>query len=464
MLNRWSVAVLLCFATGSALAQDAPTPKTFILATEENVWDVAVEDVDQNGLKDILVLTCDEKSRPLKKALAVFNAQPDGTYLASPTTTLVLPEELGAVFLAEIDGKPGRELVAVDAHGATTYAFSGTTLEKSGRVKFNSLFPSHSKEPLFLTKATVDLDGDGIDEWLIPQPSGYLVRTADKEVATVACDVISEFRRSESTYIYHRLPDVLPFTLPGADQKGLAFLSDEVADFAYGKQWTDHRHFEIPIDLEEKWEANAKMEDVNNDGFPDLLVNQTRGTVNLESLTQLYIASAPFTYPDKPSATFSAKGAVSAPGLKDVDGDGDKDIIVIRVPFGVKTMINYFVRGKIGVEADVYLYNGSGYGDKPDYSTTLTLGAPEGREEVAHALDDFNGDGRMDLVFSEGANELAFHAGNNEDFLDRKPWLTLDLPAFGIAEPHDLNGNAAQDVILIHPAADNAKRVDVIVF
>lgn len=218
------------------------------------------------------------------------------------------------------------------------------------------------------------------------------------------------------------------------------------------------------MNLEEKWDASAKMADVNNDGFPDLLVTQTKGTVNLQSQTQVYIAPEPMKYPDKPTASFAAEGSIASPALLDVNGDGLRDIVVVRIPFGVKNIVNFFVRRKLSVTAQVYFFNGKDFGTKPAHETDLTLDAPEGREEVAHSLEDFNGDKRLDLCLSESRDELAFFAGVENAFVASKPFATFKIPSFGKVTPLKLNQNDAHDCVLIRTSGPEQKRVDVIVF
>jgi hypothetical protein len=92
------------------------------------------------------------------------------------------------------------------------------------------------------------------------------------------------------------------------------------------------------------------------------------------------------------------------------------------------------------------------------------MDAPEGREQVAYAMADFTGDGRVDIVFGQGANELALFAAESSGFISATPASTIKLPAFGIARPYDLNGNAAKDLVMYHPGGKNSKRADIILF
>lgn len=440
-------------------------PSVFVLRAEDNVWDVAAEDFNQNGVKDILVLSCDEKRDPLRKMIGLHLANPERPlYQEHPDVRITVDPGIGAFMLAQVTGEGPRELVAFDAEGATVYQYVDGRFETIARPRFHSLLPTGSKEPIFLKHNAIDLTGDGIDEWLIPMPTGVAIRHMDQELARVPCDVVSEIRRGDSFYVYHRLPAVQAFEQEGTQVKGLAFLSDEFADFAHGPDWSRHERFRIPMDLEDKWEASAKMADITGNGLPDLVVTQTRGTINLEVLTQVYLAEEPFTYPAKPNAAFSARGAIASPALMDVDGDGKLDMIFIRIPFGVRNVVNFFVRNKVTIQADVHLFRDGGFASRPDFNTTLTLDAPDGREQVAYTMADFDGDGRLDVAFGSGANELVIHTGEPDRFISNRPWQRIDVPSFGIARAFDLDGNAAQDIIIIHPGGPNSKRVEVIVF
>ncbi|MDQ1258125.1 MAG: repeat-containing protein [Candidatus Hydrogenedentes bacterium] len=442
----------------------AAEPAHYVLNEDVSIWDVAAVDVNGDGLADVFALCCDEKSDPLRKYVAVHLAEASGAYPAKPSCILKLDPSVGGAFFAETDGAAPKELVAANAEGATVYAFRNGAFETAGQSAFTSLFPSGSQEPLFLKKTAVDLDGDGIDEWLIPAASSYEVRNLGGLVARAGCDVVSEIHGENNLYIAHRLPAYHTFTLEGEAQKGLAFLSDEFADFAHGPGWAEHKRFRIPVDLDEKWEASSKMDDIDGNGFPDLVVNQTRGTVNLQVLTQVYLSSAPFTYPETPTARYEAKGAVTSPELVDVNGDKMLDLMFVRIPFGVTTIVNYFVRGKLTVHVDVHVFDGKTFPEEPTFHTKLSLDAPEGRERVAYTTGDYNGDGRLDVAFGAGADEIDVLTGSPERFISSRPWVTIELPAFGDARTYDLNANKQDDIVLYHPTGDNRKRIEVIVF
>lgn len=460
---------LLYLAVAMASSAITPTlaraePTTYALANGLPVWDVATEDLNGDGVKDLLLLACDETSHPLKKEVAVFLASAGGQYPDKPTQVLPLDSRIGILYFAETNGTAPRELIAAHARGADVFSYGRDGFTRASSPEFFSLYPTGSKNPVFLESGAADMDGDGVDEWIVPVPEGYELRHGVELVAGVTCDMYSELRRGSSIFVYNRFPAMLPYDIPGSSTKGLAMLSDEFADFAHGEGWRESWRFKIPVNLEEKWEASSRMDDLNGDGFPDLVVTQTRGTAKLEAQTQVYLATAPYTYPDNPTATFVAKGSLVSPAIKDMNGDGNKDIVIINIPFGLKNIINFFTRGKVSADVDVYLCEAGGFSQTPAFKTSLTMEAPEGREQTAYAMGDFNGDKHMDIAFSRAANELAVYYGDGKTLIGSSPSLVVDVPSFGQAKPAALRSEERLDLVIFHPGGENKNRVEVILF
>ncbi|NLN94001.1 MAG: VCBS repeat-containing protein [Candidatus Hydrogenedens sp.] len=448
----------------SLLTLQIAEPRLFTLESPANVWDVATAKMSQTDQQDILLLVNDEQAWPSCKELLLYAPDTEGAYPSQPTHRLALPEETGALFLAEVDGKEPVEIVAVHGSGAKIYHFTGHGFSLLKTLEFQSLYPTGSREPSFVKAGALDLRGSGVDEWLIPLPGGFQIRNSQEEFAFIPCDLVSEMRSGESIFIVHRFPDIHAFAHPETKTRALAFLSDEFADFAWGDDWEKRKRIPLPMKLEEKWDASARMKDITGDGFPDLVITQTRGTSQMYAETHVYLAKEPFVYDDTPDAIFSAKGAVSSPVLLDVNGDGFQDLIFIRIPFGVKNLVSFFVRNKISIKAGVHLFDGQRFHSKADYSTQMTMDAPEGRARVAYTFGDFNGDGLVDVIYGSGKNTLALYLGDSKAFLSSRPWKKFAVPAFGTARPYDLDGQGGKDLILFRPGTDLGKRVEVFLF
>jgi len=446
------------------LAATCASPQSLVLDAESPVWDVETCDINGDGLADILAVCCEEDVAPLHKTLAAFIASGRGAYPSKPTAKLELESRTGVLFCAEVDGTPPVEVVVTTEAGAAIYQYKDKQFSVLHTVPFASLLPSGSREPCFIDDVAADLDGDGRDEWFIPVSGGFEIREPDKVLTEVDCDVVSEARHGSGIVISHRLPAYKPFDIGGEKNKGVVFLSDEYADIVYGESWQQHKRFKIPINLDDKWEASAQTADIDGNGLPDLVVTQMRGTTKLEVLTQVYLATPSLDYPAEPTASFAITGAITSPVLKDANGDGKIDLIFINVPFGLKFLVNYFVLSRMAVQLDVYQFHSNGFRSRPDFTHGVTIDAPEGRETAAYTFGDFNGDGRLDVAFGQGAEKLVVHVGQENGFLSAKPRFTFRMPTFGSARAVRLDSNNADDLILFHPGLDNNTRIDAIVF
>lgn len=453
--------MLLAFTVFVTLAASPPLS---ILTTPSAIWDVSVEDVNGDGLQDIVATTSATSASSTTKSLEIFIAKAPARYPSTPSLSVPLEHWSGSVFFAEVDGRAPRELVVAKPDEATWYRFTEGAYVKGGSTSFHSVLPGGSVELLFLEDAAEDLDGDGIDEWIIPGPYGYQLHNAYGLIAKIEGDIDSEIRPYGTPQITLRLPSQQSFVMTSEEQKGLAFLSDTYADFSFGEGWRNHKRHALPLELDDKWDAVTRMDDINNDGFPDLVVTQTRGTLRMKVLTQVYIASAPFVYPKKPTWSLESQGAFSTAYIRDVDGDDDLDIIFLDISLGIRSIVNYFVRGKVSVKASVHLFKSGTYSRKADYKTSLTLDAPDGREQIAFTLGDFNGDGQLDAAFGKTAKKLSVHLGDTKSFLSSKSMATYDVPTFGVGRVYDLNGNDKDDLLLFHPGGDDSRRIDVVAF
>ncbi len=452
------LAVVLCTTTLFAQAQHT------LLTAQRPVWDILTADLNGDGFKDILAYCSNEEADVPDKELQIFLANAHGRFDVAPPIRYPLPPENGTAFTSEVDGKPPREVVLLAGSGAQVLRLEGKTLVETSRMEFVSILPTGSREPVFLRDAAEDLDGDGRDEWLLPIPEGYGVFGNGQQLATLPAPTSSELRDYSNFQISNRLPAVSTFALPEQPQRAIALLSDARADFAYGQNWSTQAQYTIPRRLDERWDSSASLQDVNGDGWLDLMVTSTSGTVNLKTETQIYLATGPFEYPAKPTAARTSSGSFTSAALRDTNGDEKLDLVFISIPIGLGNIVNYFIRKKVTVEAAVYEFGPKGFSEKPSRRADLTLDAPDGRERSAYAMADFDGDGYLDACVGTGSETMSFYRGSSKEFLSSSPWIKLPMPTFGIVRTGDLDGNGRDDLLLIHPGGANEKRIEVVMF
>ena len=454
----------VCAAMMAVLA--APQPQVYQLNTQLPVWDVSARDVSGNGHDDIFAVAADDEPGSNERGLAVFLARDNGGYYGEPHFVLPLEDKVGSLFWAEVDGSEPKELVVAHAEGATIYQFTEGRFEVLAEPEFMSLFPESARRPRFLNDLAVDLTGDGIDEWLIPMPTGYAVRNAEEEIAYVRCEVDTGAGGGgeDGLTIRHSYPAFKAFDAPYSDNKAFVFLDDEQADFAYGPDWATRHRFELPLADDDEWDASAKLTDITGDGLPDLVITKLKGSLNVTVVTEVYLAEEPFVYPVEPTARYVFEGAFATPVVIDVDGDGRQDLVFLKVPYSIGSFVSYFLRGRVTVQADVYMYGDNGFSDRPAYTGSFPIEVPDGRRSVAYTMGDFSGNGHTDVAFGAGDDALVIHKNTPGEFLSRRPWLTLDVPPHGNARARDLSNNGIDDIIIYHPDSDLSKRIHVVLF
>ena len=451
----------LLLAVFSGIEQE---PANLVLHNPHPVWDVSVDDVTGDGHPDILVLAVDDDVSPPVKSLALFAGSSASTYREQPDAEFEIPWQFGTVLVAQTDTSPAAEVLLANHSGVQILAWDGSNFAERSRVDVQTLLPSGTHEPIFLRDAVRDLDADGIDEWLLPVPEGYAVAGPDGVRRTVQCDLTGEMRYFGRHLISHQLPVIQTFPQSGSDTLGIALLTDRGADLFYGDAWEQHQTYRIPKALEDKWDFDAVMDDINADGFPDIVVSQTQGTTNMKVKTRVFVAERPFVYPDTPTAEFESKGAYTVPTLRDVDGDERLDLIFVGLSFGLRNIVNYFVRGKISVEIDAHQFRDSGFPKKAHRDTRLSMDAPEGREQVAYVMGDFTGDGRLDALVAVKRDRLSLFEGTEDRLIARRATHKFDLPAFGVARRCNIDGDERDDVVIFHRQNEQQRRIEVLIF
>lgn len=472
------------FAQAGILCLLLNAPDTFVLGAGAPIADVAVEDVDGDGCVDIAVLCVEEAGAP-SRYLAVFCATAPGMYLEHPATILPLGEATGGLFFTETDGKPPRELAAVDMTGARVYSWTRGTFVQSAEYLFASLFPTGVRLPRFLDSAAWDLDGDGIDEWLIPEPHGYRIRKSGVECAWVPCATTGAIasRPDGSEWVSYRRSPCRPVSLPEQTGFGIASLDEEHVQFAIGPRWERITRTPIPFQFRSEAAASRQRQsgavwafprpptpepivqlyDMNRDGLPDLIVTETRGVLSAKSTTRLYYANSDCTFSASPNAVFDNSGFVQ-PILVDVNRDESPDLLFLQMMFGLRFIVNYLTGEKVTLRAEAHLNRGGVFSAKPDLSSAFVFRVPSHNQEGVFALGDFNGDSRLDVVFGDGGSRLVVHTGEDSRFIASTPWITLNIESEGLARTCDLDNNDSDDLIVFQPAYMNKGACTVLVF
>lgn len=439
-------------------------PNVITLDLDYAVKDVECVDLDGDGLKDIILLGNIDDT--YKKVMRVYwgKTESEGFLTKDEFSQWLLEDPFSAVFFSSAGNDKPAEVVFANSERLYVYVFVNRDKKFSSSMDLHTTFPYDSKEPLIMRNIVYDLDNDGTPEWLIPVPEGISIVQNLRVVNVIQVRVFHQIYVSNSLTLFYHFPVVYPLLKVEELPKPVAVVGEEEMVIARGENWKDVRKYQISKTSGEKWDFASKVGDINGDGFPDILVSETVGTVNMKTTVKMYISEGPYKYSGKPKFEYKIRGAMSLSLIKDVDSDNRDDLILFNIPLGLTNFINFFLRKKLTVDALVFLFGSDSIPNKPAYTSSVTMDAPEGRDQVAYAVADFSGDGVLDIAYGVSENVLALNCGTKEGFLKTKDWMKLNLPSFGIIKVVDVNKNKRADMILYRPTGEFKKRVDVIIF
>ncbi len=439
------------------------SPEVITLNLEPIVQNVIVEDINQDKLKDLIFLICEEDGYN-KKLIVFYQQQEVPKFGESFSYTFPISEPCSVLFTTT--GENNKHFIVIaNSDGFYLYSFNGNKMDMEKHIEFSNMFPYNSREPTIINTLSFDLDEDGIDEWFIPTAHGVTILKNYIPISDVSLNIFHEVFSDTKLTLYYQLPLIYPMKTNINGTNPIAFLGDRELAFAHGENWGLTTKIDIERKNPEKWDFTYLLADVNKDTFPDILLTETEGTLNMKTNVYMYISEGNFKYPQQPQFMYKIKGAVCLPAIEDVNNDKQDDLILFNIPIGLTNFINFFVRGKLSVDSKVFLSDGKQLPLKPSYQTDILIDAPEGKDQIAYAVDDFSGDGLLDIAFGRARNTLQINTSNSDKgTIKIKQWMRLDIPGFGLIKTADINDNRSRDMIIHRPSGEDKNRVDIIIF
>jgi len=249
-----------------------------------------------------------------------------------------------------------------------------------------------------------------------------------------------------------------PLILYDLDGDGLSEIILAARNLVYRRDGQDH--FEArslcryPLDFV----TSALIADFDGDGFADLLCANSRGLF-------LFKGSAQGTF-DEPARLVWA----ASPPLKnamvltcgDVDHDGDLDVFVgqYRVPTLAQILRPYYYDANDSWPS--YLLLNDGHGTFTDATETAGLGPKRWRRTYSASLADLDGDGHLDLVVVSDFAGLDLYRNDGRGHFSEvtRQWVT-EPHAFGMAHAlADFNADGRLDLLMIGMTSPTVDRLE----
>ena len=206
--------------------------------------------------------------------------------------------------------------------------------------------------------------------------------------------------------------------------------------------------------------------DLDGDGRMDLVLSHARGGLSNTSFTSSLFRNrgAPeFWALDAPDRVIATESGWGSDELIDLDGDGRPELLRVELPFSVLELIEVLVTRALDARVSVYRAGGEGLVSETPWlerqfgvPISLENGRPLGF--VSNAQADLDGDGRRDLLASEGGEglRLACFGPGGDAAPFSGPVLHQALPSGGRIRYGDLDADGRTDALLYDPRQPDA--------
>lgn len=218
-----------------------------------------------------------------------------------------------------------------------------------------------------------------------------------------------------------------------------------------------------------------KIEDVNGDGVPDLVVSYTRskGVFKKTNDYEFYFGeygNNGIAYKAEADTVISNGSTLTGLSLTDIDSDGKLEVLASSIDIGVSKIIGALISGSIAQDvliykmSDNFLFPSAPEGE---YSTKLTFSLSSGTSGIPLIKTaDMDGDGSEDLVLSAGKEKIKIWRALSEgekmmEKKQQKAKTTVPQNAEAI-EIEDVTGDSKADIVMYYGRQDDAKLSNVI--
>lgn len=465
-MKRLGLGIL--FATLPSLAGAAGF-EARTLEVPGNVGWVTHGDLDGDGAEDLVLSYVRGGGPAAQRNVAVFFRNEDG-WGPRPDLAFRAPEVAAVFDLGDALSSPGVELLFWTPSGVYAQDFVDRKPSAPKRVvEVETLVGPAERDDLvqwdFVRPAP---DGKG-SLMMLPDPRRLhlhrrkgeswskldVVRIDAPHLYDAASDT---FRPSDDgggygNYAFRALVLIPPLRLIDQTGDGRADLvthfEDQVQVHAglpgggFEAEASHRRYFDLRTEEEHRTgEAfvQSYVEDFDGDGIADVCVRKNAGgLVQATSSILFFRGQKGGGFSDTPVQVIENKGVASVVAFEDVDGDGRLELLTPRVRLSLIAFIRAFTSRSLSLEVDVIpalsRSESAFFAEKPrqtlEFSLGLSLEGGFGVEGTPPLFGhDFDQDGRLDVLMSDGAKRMVLHRGlkGDGDVFQNDGFIQLEGP------------------------------------
>ncbi len=454
-----------------------------IIEVGRQVTAVRAADLDGDGLKDLVVLIESLPATPEERGIVLYLQKPGCTFCKKE-----IPHEWyrGAFFvdIGEYDRAPGKEIIII---GMEEVLLAGV---RDGKPR---LLSSSLSAP-FLVKASIqtrfvfldasfDLDGDGLDDPIVPAEGGYVVfLNGLRRKLPISIPVKRRISRLENTFFSMTTESGKIKVLKGTGGPPLVVMENRgrIVGFRWNPDRDGFGRMESPGSGFGSYPGDRQagtikysgtiFGDFTGTGKPGLLMSQRSGRIgfitNLKTehtIHDMVENAAKGELILKPHQVIANAGICSRPVLSDLNSDGKADLVLCFVEASVITKFLEALLDRVVITCQAFLFRPDKgmFSYEPDWNREIPVPSKcfetVGIEGLVMIDTDFTGDGRPDLLIYE-EDRLLFYRGKEEsrflglfssDGIDyhSRPFYQAAGPFPGPLEIKDMDGDGRYEIV-----------------
>lgn len=405
------------------------------------------------------------------------------------------PLDNSVALLQRITTPAGAGLVSYA--GDTVGLLDLTTARFSSLLKVASIYRAQAVELDAEVKIARDLTGDGLDDLLLPDFSGWQFSAALADGGFAKAQLFGpKPLMNVGSARYVNFTAHTPFILD-LNQDGLldvAFwnegvlqvyqqfvgsdatpaFSTEAVSLAVAPNIETDAFFSLSVGTDEDNPTGRQVlldaiEDLDADGLPDMVVYSVTGDGLFGKETRYEIhrgqlsAQNQLEFESEPSSLIGSGGIQIDVERRDLNGDGTLEMLVTSFDFGIGSIIRGLLSRSANLQLAIYTMEAGRYAKTPVLTRKVTAKLDIAKGDIfvpAVLAGDIDGDGLKDLLVQDGDDTLKVFKGQT----GKKPFarsplsLDIELPVGeGRVRVVNLDGDSDDDLLVLFAANKSQK-------